>query len=186
MTSPTTDPTEAPGRPRLSTGARLALLIIGSYALFGIGIFVAVKINDADVKAESKERAEAVEREAEERALADRRILVQRTVATCNERNHTKEVLRGTISAAIEGESTAPTDFTQVPGFDALDANTKTYLRNLSSATGGGSSSAERLRAYRDSLIDEDCVQLGEDLTEELESGVAAEIPAVPTTTTAG
>jgi hypothetical protein len=106
--------------------------------------------------------------EADDRVESDRRIVVAQTVLSCEDRNHTKKVLRETIDAALAGGGGIG-DLTKVPGFDELDPDTQEYFRNLMAGGSDSQSSGDRLRAYRDSLIDEDCKALGRKLSAELE-----------------
>lgn len=113
-----------------------------------------------------------IEREANDRSESDRSILVQRTIATCEERNVTKDAIRGTINAAIEGgNGGGGIDLTNVPGFSELDLPTQAFFRNLAemSRDDSGQTSADRLRAYRDSLVNEDCQKVGRDLADQLD-----------------
>jgi len=104
------------------------------------------------------QRVEDAKSEAEARIEGDRAILVQRTVATCEERNLTKEALRGTIDAALAGSGRG--DLTQAPSFDRLPPDIQQFVREIS-VTNGEPSSATSLRVYRETLLDEDCKAVG-------------------------
>lgn len=136
------------------TAARAIKFLVAGYFVLLIGIAGALL---------------AVRAEANHRSAGDRDILIARTVATCNERNITREAIRGTIDAAIEEGGVE--DLTKVPGFDDLDPATQQYFRNIVDlqVDDTGATSTDRLIAYRDSLIDENCDELGERLRAELE-----------------
>lgn len=128
-------------------------LVIG-YAILVAGIVIAI----IGVRSESDDRADS-----------DRDILLAFTIKTCVDRNQTKDALRETINAGIEGGGVG--DLSKVPGFEDLDAATQIFFRNLAtlSEDESGKTSTERLRAYRDSLVDENCDKAADDLRTELE-----------------
>lgn len=99
---------------------------------------------------------------------SDRQILVSRVVSSCEERNITREALRGTIDAALSGDGLG--DLTLLPSYRDLDPTTQRFVREIAEQTANGTSSAAALRAYRDTLAeDEDCVQVGADLSNQLD-----------------
>lgn len=108
-----------------------------------------------------------VQNESETRNEGDRTILVARTVATCEERNTTREALRGTIDAALTGDGLG--DLTSLPSYRDLDPDTQRFVREIVEAARSGPSSADALRSYRATLTDEDCEQVGRDLRIDLE-----------------
>lgn len=140
-----------------STGHAIRLLVLGYFVLV-VGVVGALVL----VRSETNSRSDA-----------DRDILVTFTTETCDDRNNTKDALRETITVAIEGGSTEGLDLTSVPGFEDLDAATQIFFQNLALVTTEGEgqdSTEERLRAYRDSLVDEDCSTVADDLRKKLEA----------------
>lgn len=105
--------------------------------------------------------------EADTRTQGDRNILVARTIATCDERNVTKEALRGTIDAALAGEGIG--DLTLLPSYRDLDETTQRFVREIVESTRDAPSSRATLLAFKDTLTDEDCEKIGADLRRDLE-----------------
>lgn len=97
--------------------------------------------------------------EIDDRIGADRRQVLAADFTNCEQRNLTKDSLRGVIDAAL-GSGSGTGDLTKVPGFESLDPSMQQYLRNLSTASANSDdqgSSRDRLLAFRDSLVNQDC-----------------------------
>lgn len=110
--------------------------------------------------------------EAEDRAESDRRIVVSQTLVSCRDRNATKDAVRGLIDQAIaEGSNGGNLDFAEIEGFEDLEAQDRAYWLNVGevlNSAPSGSSITDRLQAYRDGLIDEDCKALAATLERQL------------------
>ncbi len=104
-----------------------------------------------------------------DRTEADRQFIVDSAVDSCEDRNFTKQALRDLIRTAIADNSRGMGDLMQVEGFDDLPPSMQTYLRNLSQPSSDTPSTADRLRAYRDGLVDEDCGALAARIHAELD-----------------
>lgn len=134
-----------------------AYIVIACAAAFGLWRVEST----ADEAHDAAARAEAT-------AIAFEEAEVRQDAEDCANRNQTKDALRGVINAAI-GENRSSSggggslDPSVIPGFADLDPEDQVFWMNVLRAISGGgddgdnTNSTERLIAYRDSLVNEDC-----------------------------
>ena len=88
---------------------------------------------------------------------SERTVLVKIVESNCDARNLNKAATRDLITTAVgAGE---PTDFTLIPSFQFLDPETQQFLRDVSRDS-SDTTTTERLIAFRDALVNEDCSTL--------------------------
>lgn len=121
-----------------------------------VPVYVVVVLMILGAVAYSRIQLQNFKDEEAHRLETDRDLLLTFTEENCHDRNVTKEAVRGTIDAALRSEGRR--DLTRVPSFKLLPPEMQQFVRDISNP--GNPTAADNLRAYRETLVDEDCKAL--------------------------